>query len=131
MARTGVVIALCGVGVLGYRAYGAPGLALVAGGVVMWVLLQWSRMLHTLNRTAQRPIGTVGSAVMLNARLHAGMRLLQVLAISGSLGQQESPADTEPEVYQWTDGAGSVVRCVFARGRLTQWQLTRQATAPP
>ena len=102
---------------------------MVAGGVVMWILLQWTRLLHTLKKTAKRPIGTVGSAVMLQARLHPGLTLLQVLALAGSLGQQQSLAGAEPEVYQWTDGAGSVVRCEFVRGRLTLWQLTRHPTA--
>ena len=110
---------------LAYRSYGWPGVALVTGGVVMWQLLQFTRMLQVLKRTAHRPVGHVDSAVMLNARLHPGWALLHVVALTRSLGVLESPRDTQPEHFRWTDAAKSSVLCVFKHGKLASWTLTR------
>ncbi|MDT7518727.1 glycerate kinase [Rhodoferax sp. TBRC 17660] len=111
--------------ILGYRHYGWPGVALVGGGLIMWQLLHFTRMLQVLKRAANRPIGHVDSAVMLHARLRAGLPLLHVVAMTRSLGQLESPKDTQPERYRWTDTAGSTVLCVFNGGKLQSWDLQR------
>lgn len=116
------LVALVG---LAWRAYGWGGLALVAGGFVMWGLLHTTRMMMILQRAAHRPVGTVDSAVMLQARLHPGMSLLQVLALTRALGQRESAESVQPEVFAWRDGAGGVVRCNFEQGKLTKWDLVR------
>ncbi len=115
------LVALCG---LAFRAYGWAGLALAVGAVVMWVLLHMSRMLVVLRRTAQRPVGTVASAVMLHARLARGMALLQVLALTRALGELLGDSDGEQH-YQWTDGSQAKVRCAFANGKLVHWELLR------
>lgn len=113
--------------VAGYRAYGWAGLALVAGGLVMWQLLHFTRMLQILKRAAHRPIGHVDSAVMLHAKLAAGQPLLHVVALTRSLGLLESPKDTQPERFRWTDTSQSSVLCVFQGGKLQSWELTRPA----
>ncbi|OYQ42154.1 glycerate kinase [Rhodoferax sp. TH121] len=113
--------------VAGYRAYGWQGLALVAGGLVMWQLLHFTRMLQILKKAANRPIGHVDSAVMLHSKLAAGQPLLHVVALTRALGQLESPKDTQPERYRWTDTAQSSVLCVFQDGKLQSWELTRPA----
>ena len=113
--------------VAGYRAYGWQGLALVAGGLVMWQLLHFTRMLQILKKAANRPIGHVDSAVMLHSKLAAGQPLLHVVALTRALGQLESPKDTQPERYRWTDTAKSSVLCVFQDGKLQSWELTRPA----
>jgi len=115
------------IAVAGYRAYGWPGLALVAGGLVMWQLLHFTRMLQVLKRAANRPIGHVDSAVMLHSKLAAGQPLLHVVALTRALGQLESPKDTQPERFRWTDGSQSSVLCVFQAGKLQSWELTRPA----
>ena len=112
-----------------WRGYGWPGIALVAGGIVMWVLLHFNRMMQALKRTADRPIGYVDSAVMLNARLKPGVNLLHVLALTRSLGTQLSPRDEQPEIYRWTDGSESHVTCEFAGGRLVKWEMVRPSAA--
>ncbi|MDZ7922359.1 glycerate kinase [Rhodoferax sp.] len=114
--------------VAGYRAYGWQGLALVAGGLVMWQLLHFTRMLQILKKAANRPIGHVDSAVMLHAKLSAGQPLLHVVALTRALGQLESPKDTQPERYRWTDTSQSSVLCVFQGGKLQSWELSRPAT---
>lgn len=111
--------------VLSYRHYGWPGVALVGGGLVMWQLLHFTRMLQVLKRAANRPIGHVDSAVMLHAKLRAGLPLLHVVAMTRALGQLESPKDTQPERFRWTDASGSSVLCVFLTGKLQSWDLQR------
>jgi hypothetical protein len=123
--RVGVAVVVLGVGFLAFRAYGWPGLALAVGALVMWVLLHMSRMLLMLRRTANRPVGLVASAVMFHAGLHRAMTLLQVLAIARSLGERVSAEDEQPEIYQWRDIAGTVVRCTFEQGKLRAWELLR------
>jgi hypothetical protein len=125
LTRVGVAVVVLGVGFLAYRAYGWPGLALAAGALVMWVLLHMSRMLLMLRRTANRPVGLVENAVMFHAGLHRAMTLLQVLAIARSLGQRVSVEDEQPEIYQWRDIDGAVVRCTFEQGKLRAWELLR------
>jgi hypothetical protein len=110
---------------LAYRSYGWPGIALVGGGIVMWQLLQFTRMLQVLKRAAHRPVGHVDSAVMLNARLHRGMALLHVVALTRSLGVLESPRDAQPEQFRWTDASQSTVLCIFQHGKLHSWDLSR------
>jgi hypothetical protein len=117
-----------------WRGFGWAGVALVAGGIVMWALLHFNRMMTALKRTADRPIGYVDSAVMLNAKLRPGVALLHVISLTRSLGQLLSTKEEQPEIYRWTDGAESHVTCEFQDGKLVKWALVRPvepaATAP-
>ena len=76
--------------IAGWRAYGWGGLAAVAGGLVMWGLLHFTRITRILGRASDRPVGYVGSAVMLNAKLKPGVNLLHVLAMTQALGERLS-----------------------------------------
>ena len=113
-----------------WRAYGWAGVAVAAGGIVMWGLLHFTRMTQVLKRAAGRPIGYVGSAVMLNAKLKPGINMLHVLALTRALGERLSAEGQHPEVYRWTDDSASQVTCEFADGRLTTWSFERPG-APP
>jgi hypothetical protein len=108
-----------------YHAFGWPGVLFVFTGGVMWVLLNFYRLVTLLRRAANRPIGFVDSAVMLNAKLKPNVTLMHVIALTRSLGQLESEKDTQPEIYVWKDGTDSFVRCEFRAGRLAQWELIR------
>ena len=115
---------------LAYRGYGWPGVALAVGGIIMWMLLHFTRLMKVLQGASNRPIGWCDSAVMLNAKLRPGVNLLHVMAMTKALGEQLSPKDTQPEIYRWTDGSASSVTCEFVRGKLVKWTLSRpQATA--
>jgi hypothetical protein len=114
-----------------WRAYGWAGVAVVSGGVVMWVLLHVTRLMHVLKQAADRPVGQVASAVMLNAKLQAGMPLLKVLALTRALGELRSAPDAQPEVFRWGDTSGSHVTCEFVNGRLTTWQMVRPDPETP
>lgn len=118
--------------VLAYREYGWAGVAGVVTVLVMWLLLHFTRMMQVLKRAANRPIGYVDSAVMLNAKLKPGMTLLHVVAMTKSLGALQSPKDSQPELYRWTDGTESHVTATFDQGRLVQHVLFRpMQEAPP
>jgi hypothetical protein len=111
--------------VAAYRVYGWGGVAAAVGVLVMWLLLHFNRMMQVLKRAANRPIGYVDSAVMLNAKLKPGVTLLHVLAMTRALGELLSPKDTQPELFRWTDGSNSSVTCEFLQGKLVKWELNR------
>ena len=110
---------------LAYTTYKWPGVAIVATGLVTWALLHFSRMMQVLKRAANRPIGYVDSAVMLNAKLQKGKTLMHVVAMTKALGELLSVKDVQPEVFRWTDGTQSHVTCEFLNGRLKKWALAR------
>lgn len=111
--------------VIAYRAYGWGGVALAAGGIFMWVMLNFTRMMKVLERAGQRPIGYVDSAVMLNAKLSRGMTLLHVVAMTRALGELLSEKDAQPETFRWTDSTRSHVTAEFLNGKLVKWEMVR------
>jgi hypothetical protein len=113
-----------------WRQFGWAGVALAAGGVIMWILLHFTRLMHILKKAAERPIGHVGSAVMLNAKLKKGMNLMHVIALTRSLGALQTPKDEQPEIFEWADAGQSRVACTFVGGKLQAWTLTRPAEEP-
>jgi hypothetical protein len=122
-----IPMALAGLLFLSFRAFGWWGFSLVASGIVFWLLQHTSRLLFSLERAADQPVGAVPNAVMFHAQLHNGLRLLQVLSLAGSLGRLASPQGQQPEVFVWCDEAGDQVQCNFQEGRLTEWVLRRRA----
>jgi hypothetical protein len=128
----GIVLPLAGAAIVAaaWQAYGWGGVAVAVGGIVMWMLLHFTRLMTVLKRAADRPVGYVGSAVMLNAKLKRGVNLLHVVAMTRALGEQLSPKDEQPEVFRWTDGTKSHVTCEFKDGRLVKWELVRPPAGP-
>lgn len=114
---------------VGWRSAGWGGVAFAVGGIVMFVLMHFSRMMGVLNRAAKNPKGHVGSAVMLNAKLKKGVNLLHVMAMTRSIGEPLSQEGADPEIFRWTDEGGSSVTCEFVGGRLAKWTLVRPAGA--
>ena len=121
-------IAIIGAAALAYRSYGWQGIAVVVSVLVFGILLHFSRMMQVLKRAANRPIGYVDSAVMLNAKLKPGATLLHVVALTRSLGLLKSVKDAQPEVFEWKDGSESVVTCTFVGGKLAHHVLVRPRT---
>lgn len=128
--RTLVIAATVALGAGAWRAGGWRGLALLGSGLMLWALLYYNRIVTVMRRAAERPIGYVGSAVMLNARLHAGQNLLHVLALTRSIGERLSTPGEDPETYRWTDPGQASVTAEFRNGRLARWRLER-APDPP
>jgi hypothetical protein len=111
---------------IGWVQWGWQGVVLAATMIVFWLLLQFSRALLTLRNAGRAPLGHVASAAMLNARLHPGMRLPQVLALTKSLGQKIAD---DPETFEWADPGGDRVRLELRQARLATWTLLR--AVPP
>lgn len=112
----------------GYAAYGWRGVLLAFSIVVFWLLLQFSRALRVMRQAAQNPVGHVDNAVMLHARLHPGMKLMQILPLTRSLGEK-AEADAGAEIFVWRDDAGDAVRVALRDGRVSSVSLTRAAAA--
>jgi hypothetical protein len=121
------LVPLAGLLVLGFAwsSYGWQGVAVVSGALVMFLLLHFNRALAVLRRAADRPVGHVDSAVMLNAKLKTGVSLMHVMALTRALGESRTPKNEQPEIYRWTDGGGSFVEAEFQDGKLRTWTLTR------
>jgi hypothetical protein len=117
----GVVLFVAGA----WQQYQWAGVAVASGAVVMWILLHFTRMVTVLSRAANRPVGHVGSAVMLNAKLKKGVNLMHVIAMTKSLGERLSEQNAQPEVFKWADTGDSYVICTFQQGKLTAWDMTR------
>jgi hypothetical protein len=108
--------------VAGYVGWGWRGLVLALTVVVFWMLLQFSRTMRVLRAAAGAPVGQVASAVMLHSKLRPGMRLADVIRLTGSLGLKQRD---EPEAYRWRDASEAFVEVEFLRGQCTRWQLVR------
>ena len=110
--------------VVGYWQYGWPGVVLAFTVIVFWLLLQFSRAMRAMRLAGAAPVGRVGSAVMLQSRLREGMRLLELIQITRSLGQKLSD---QPETFRWQDESGASVEVELVNGRVSRWRLSREA----
>ena len=108
----------------GWFGYHGPGLALAFSVIVFWLLIQFNRSVRVMRNAADSPVGAVPSAVMLHAKLRVGLPMLQIVALTKSLGRHV--ADT-PETWAWADASGAELRIVFDKGRCTSWALIRPA----
>jgi uncharacterized protein (DUF58 family) len=106
----------------GYWAYGWPGVVLAISVVVFWLLLQFSRALRVMRLAAAAPVGQVPSAVMLHSKLRAGLRLMDIIGLTRSLGRKVRDG---PETFAWRDDSGAEVEIEFTDGRCRTWRLTR------
>jgi len=113
--------------VAGWQGYGIKGIALGVTLIVFWLILQFNRSLRVMRNAGSAPVGHIDSAVMLNAKLREGLQMLQVLALTKSLGRR---VDSDREIYEWADEGGSKVVVTFTNGRCQRWQLERPADVP-
>jgi uncharacterized protein (DUF58 family) len=124
----GWVLALAALAV-GYAQHGWRGALLGLTVVVFWLLLQFNRAVRVMRTANRAPVGHVDSAVMLNAKLKPGMRMLDIVTLTRSLGQRleggEGTAGTER--WRWRDAGGASVEVEMQRGRCRRWTLAREA----
>ncbi len=109
---------------IGWQTSGWQGIAVAVTVIVFWLLLHFNRAIRAMRNAARRPVGSIASAVMVHAKLHTGMSMVQVLTLTRSLGQQV--AET-PETWQWRDEGGSTVTVELVNGRVIAWKLNRPA----
>ena len=118
---TGLAVLLFG----SFRAFGWWGFSLVSSGIVFWLLQLSTRLMQTMERAADQPLGSVANAVMFHAQLHDGLRLIKVIGLAASLGQRIPSEDKNTDIFEWRDAGGDSVPCHFHEGRLQQWSLSR------
>lgn len=99
---------------------GWQGVIFAMTGIVFWLLLQMSRLMRLMKQAGAAPMGSVANAVMLGSKLHAGMKLVDLITLAGSLGVKQAP-----ETYRWQDAGGDAVEVVLRKGRLVEWRLVR------
>ena len=129
-AALGWALALAAL-VAGYVGYGWPGVVLALSVVVFWMLLQFSRALRAMREANGRPVGRVDNAVMLHARLRTGLRLVDIMKLTRSLGQPVSGTQSQDlEIFVWTDEAGDSVRVELSAAKVSAWVLQRADVAP-
>ncbi len=116
---------------LAWWQYGAIGVALALSVVVFWLLLQFSRTLRALQQAGRAPVGHVGSALMLHARLKPGLTLLQLIQMTHSLGERLGTEGEPPERWRWADDAGVALTLELHGGKLVHWTLARPAESAP
>lgn len=107
---------------LGYVQWGWQGAILGITLVVFWMLLQFSRVMRVMRQAAQSPVGLVPNAVMLHSKVRPGMRLLDILPVTRSLGRKLAD---EPETFEWADEAGDRVVIELTKGLVTAARLER------
>jgi hypothetical protein len=81
-----------------------------------------------MRAAAAAPVGHIDSAVMLNARLRPGLRLVEILALTRSLGRRVGES---PEVWVWSDPGGAWVEVELRAGRLARASLRRPVESAP
>ena len=108
--------------VASFEAYGWPGLALAISAIVFWLLLQFNRAVRVMKSAADSSLGEIESAVMFQAKLQAGLTMLQIVTRTKSLGMKVEGSEDD---WVWHDAGGSRVRLHFERGRLKSWQIER------
>jgi hypothetical protein len=127
-AALGWGLALAAV-VAGYLGWGWRGVVLALTVVVFWLLLQFSRALRVMREAAGKPKGTVANAVMLHAQLHRGMRLAQVMRLTGSFGEvsqsEKKSEEKHEETFVWRDETGASVEVKLRGGQVSAWDLKR------
>jgi len=106
----------------GWIAYGWPGVALALTVIVFWLLLQFNQAVRVMRNASSAPLGHVDSAVMLNAKLRRGMPMVQVVALTRSLGRRVAQ---NADSYVWSDSGGCDVVVTFENGRCQSWLLNR------
>ncbi len=110
--------------ILGATLLGWQGALFATTGIIFWLLLQMSRLMRLMKQAGAAPMGSVANAVMLASRLHAGMKLAELISLAGSLGVKQGD-----ETFVWRDAGGDAVEVLLRKGRLVEWRLLRAGEA--
>ncbi len=113
--------------IVGTWSYGWRGLVLALTVIAFWAVLQFNRATRVLRNAGQRPKGLVDSVVMTQARLLPGLSRLEVLQITGSLGEPFNDHDE----WRWRDAGGNELVLTFRRDVLVRWAVARAGEPDP
>ncbi len=122
-AWMGVLLALAAL-VAGGAFFGWQGIVFATTGIVFWLLLQMSRLMRLMQKAGAAPMGSVANAIMLSSKLHEGMTLVELIKLTGSLGEKLTE-----DTYVWRDTGGDAVEVVLKKGKLAEWRLLRAGKA--
>ncbi len=111
--------------IVGVWVYGWQGLILALTLIVFWAVLQFNRATRVLRNAGQRPKGSIDSVTMTQARLEPGLTLLEVLQVTGSLGEPHGKHDE----WLWRDAGGNELVLTFRRDVLVRWAVARAEVA--
>ncbi|MET0208224.1 MAG: hypothetical protein ABW220_04235 [Burkholderiaceae bacterium] len=100
--------------------FGWKGAILALSGVVFYLLMQFSQLMRVMRTANESPLGHVSSAVMLQSRLHAGMKLIDLIKMTRSLGVKVAD-----DTFRWTDQGGDAVDIVMIKSVVVSWTLVR------
>ena len=100
--------------------WGWRGALLGATVAVFAMLLQFTLALRAVRSAARAPVGRVADVQRFARWLRPGMRLVQLVRATGSLG--ESVSD-QPEVWRWSDAQGGQIHVTLVGGRVTTWAV--------
>lgn len=108
--------------VMGGVLMGWQGVILALTVIVFWLLLQFSRLMRVMQAANGAPLGRIDSAVMVQSQLREGMKLVDVLPLTRSLGAKVAGRE---EAWAWTDAGGIRLELQFSKGALQRWELRR------
>ncbi|OWQ86216.1 hypothetical protein CDN99_20485 [Roseateles aquatilis] len=120
----GILLAIAAI-VAGGAFFGWKGAILGLSCVVFYLLLQFTQLMKVMRTANDAPMGHVSSALMLQSRLHPGMKLIELIKLCRSLGVKSGE-----NTYRWTDAGGDAVDIVMERGVVASWQLVRAPGSP-
>lgn len=121
----GILLAIAAI-VVGAVFFGWKGAILGLSCIVFFLLMQFSQLMKVMRTAQNAPLGHVASAIMLNAKLQAGMKLVDLIRLCRSLGVK-----VDDNTYRWTDTGGDAVDVVMARGAVASWTLIRAQSTEP
>jgi hypothetical protein len=105
---------------VGAVAWGWRGALLGATAAVFGMLLQFTIALRAMRDAARAPVGRVADVQRFARWLRPGLRLVQLVRATGSLGEAVSD---QPEVWCWRDAQGGQIQVTLVHGRVTTWTV--------
>ncbi len=121
----GILLAIAAI-VVGAVFFGWKGAILGLSCIVFFLLMQFSQLMKVMRTAQNAPLGHVASAIMLNAKLLPGMKLVDLIRLCRSLGVK-----VDDNTYRWTDTGGDAVDVVMAQGVVVSWTLIRAQSTEP
>lgn len=107
----------------GGAVYGWKGVVFALSAILLLLLLQFTKLMRVMGSASRAPVGRLGNALVVEVRLKAGMPLVDVLALTGSLGEA---VEGRPQAYAWVDQGGDRLTLQFSpASRLLSWTLQR------
>ena len=93
---------------------------LLVCGFIFWLLMQFTRLMRVMGLAGKAPVGVASKVPALAGQIKVGMKLVDLLALTGSLGRKVPDA---PSTYVWQDAEGARLEVVLAKSRVASTRL--------